>query len=115
MPWKEVSVMSQRWEFVELANQSKRNFTQLCRRFQISRDTGYKWLRRYQAHGRTGLEDRSRRPRQWPGRTNRTMEQRIVSLRDQHPAWGAWKIQARLKALGVEEVPAASTVHQVLR
>jgi len=43
------------------------------------------------------------------------MEQRIVSLRDRHPAWGAWKIQARLKALGVEEVPVASTVHQVLR
>jgi transposase InsO family protein len=117
MPWKEVSVMSQRWEFVELANQSKGNFTELCRRFEISRDTGYKWLnmRRYRAHGGAGLDDGSRRPRHSPGRTGRTMEQRIVSLRDHHPAWGAWKIQARLKALGVEGVPAPSTVHQVLR
>ena len=115
MPWKEVSVMSQRWEFVELASQSKGNFTELCRRFSISRDIGYKWLRRYRAEGPTGLENRSRRPRQSPGRTSRTMEQRIVSLRDSHPAWGAWKIQARLKALGLEGVPAPSTVHQVLR
>jgi transposase InsO family protein len=115
MPWKEVSVMSQRWEFVELANQSKGNFTELCRRFQISRDTGYKWLRRYRAQGGAGLEDGSRRPRHSPGRTGRMMEQQIVSLRDHHPAWGAWKIQARLQALGVEGVPAPSTVHQVLR
>jgi transposase InsO family protein len=115
MPWKEVSVMSQRWEFVELAKQSKGKFTELCRRFSISRDIGYKWLRRYRAEGPTGLENRSRRPHQSPGRTSRTMEQRIVSLRDSHPAWGAWKIQARLRALGLERVPAPSTVHQVLR
>ena len=107
--------MSQRWEFVELASQSQRNFTELCRRFQISRDTGYKWWRRYRAEGRAGLENRSRRPRQSPGRIGRIMEQRIVSLRDRHPAWGACKIQARLKALGVPGVPAPSTVHQVLR
>jgi hypothetical protein len=51
MPWKAVSIMSLRWEFVELANQSSVNFTQLCERFGISRDTGYKWLRRIESKG----------------------------------------------------------------
>ncbi|PYV44107.1 MAG: hypothetical protein DMG06_07870 [Acidobacteria bacterium] len=37
MPWKEVSVMSLRWEFVELASQSNVNITRLCQRFGISR------------------------------------------------------------------------------
>ena len=115
MPWKEVSVMSLRWEFVELASQSKVNITRLCQRFGISRDKGYKWLKRYRAEGLAGLEDRSRRPRQSPGRTSSEMEEQIVSLRDSHPAWGAWKIQARLKALGLAGVPAPSTVHQILR
>src|SRR5215471_16046426 len=100
MPWKEVSVMSLRREFVELASQPNVNVSQLCRRFDISRDTGYKWRRRYQAEGMAGLQDRSRCPRRSPRRTGREMERQIVSLRDRHPVWGAWKIQARLQALG---------------
>src|SRR5262245_45888461 len=100
MPWREVSVMSLRWEVVELANTSNVHCTQLWRRSGISRCKGYKWWKRYRAHGLAGLEDRSRQPRQSPRRTQPAMEEQIVSLRDTHPAWGAWKIQARLQALG---------------
>jgi hypothetical protein len=42
MPWNEVSIMSLRWDFVELASQRGVNFSGLCRRFQISRNNGYK-------------------------------------------------------------------------
>jgi len=115
MPWKEVSVMSLRREFVELASQPNVNVSRLCRRFGISRDTGYKWRRRYQAEGVAGLQDRSRCPRRSPRRTGSEMERQIVSLRDRHPVWGAWKIQARLQALGRPGVPSVSTVHQILR
>ena len=42
MPWKEVSVMSLKKEFVFLAiNGNECNFSHLCRRFGISRKTGY--------------------------------------------------------------------------
>ena len=46
MPWHEVSVMDQRREFVRLATQAGANRRELCRRFGISPDVGYKWLRR---------------------------------------------------------------------
>jgi transposase InsO family protein len=115
MPWKEVSIMSLRWEFVELASQPEVNFTQLCQRFGISRDKGYKWLKRYRVEGLAGLQDRSRRPHQSPRRTGTEMEQQILRLREAHPAWGAWKIQARLTTLEIPGVPASSTVHQILR
>lgn len=59
MPWKEVSTMSLRREFVELAQQEGANRRALCRRFGISRPTGYRWLRRYQAEGAAGLQNRS--------------------------------------------------------
>ena len=49
MPWSEVSVMDQRHEFVRLALQEGANRRELCRRFNISPDVGYKWLRRWQA------------------------------------------------------------------
>ena len=49
MPWQEVSVMDQRRELVRLAMQEGVNRGELCRRFGISRETGYKWLGRYAA------------------------------------------------------------------
>ena len=47
MPWREVSVMSARREFVRLAMQEGANRRELCRRFGISADIGYKWLGRW--------------------------------------------------------------------
>ena len=46
MPWREVSVMEQRLEFVRLARQQGANRRELCRRFGIHPATGYKWLSR---------------------------------------------------------------------
>jgi transposase-like protein len=51
MPWKETTTMSLRTEFIHLAGFTGTNFSQLCRRFGISRKTGYKWLKRYQEGG----------------------------------------------------------------
>jgi transposase-like protein len=61
MPWREVSVMDERREFVRLAMQEGVNRREPCRRFGISPDIGYKWLARWQAGDRE-LVDRSRRP-----------------------------------------------------
>ena len=69
MPWQEVSVVDQRLEFVRLAESGLVSFAELCRRFGVKRDTGYKWLERYRREGVDGLADRSRRPHRSPGRT----------------------------------------------
>ena len=63
MAWKERSVVSLRQEFVQLACQEEANIRALCRHYRISPTTGYKWLRRFEAEGVAGLEDRSRWPR----------------------------------------------------
>jgi transposase-like protein len=68
MPWNEVSVMDQRREFVRLALQEGANRRELCRRFGIRADVGYKWLRRWQA-GDHELADQSRRPKSTPKRS----------------------------------------------
>jgi hypothetical protein len=46
MPWKETTTMSQRTEFIRQVKSEDVNFSELCRRFAISRKAGYKWLRR---------------------------------------------------------------------
>ena len=69
MPWKECDRMSLRAELLALATQEGANFSVLCRRFGISRKTGYKWLRRFERDGPLGLADRSRRPQRSPRQT----------------------------------------------
>ncbi len=66
MPWQEVSIMDQRREFVRLARQEGANRRELCRRFGISAQTGYKWLARWEVGGDAALIDRSRRPQRSP-------------------------------------------------
>lgn len=114
MPWRKVSIMDQRREFIAFARQEGANISELCRRFGISRTTAYKWLRRAQQEGET-FQDRSRRPHRQPRRTPPEMEQRILEVRARHPAWGARKICSWLKRRGVLEVPSASTIHAVLQ
>jgi transposase InsO family protein len=114
MPWLEVSVMELRVEFVTLARQEGANIAALCRRYAISRKTGYKWLAR--ATGETAnLKDRPRRPQHSPRRTPPAMERAVLALRSHHPCWGGRKIARRLADLGEAKVPAPSTVTAILR
>jgi transposase InsO family protein len=112
MPWKEVLVMEQRREFVGLAMQEGVNRRELCRRFGISPNVGYKWLARFAADGE--LAERSRRPDTIPLRTDRAIEEHVLRVRDAHPAWGARKIARCLERDG-RRPPAVSTIHEILR
>lgn len=96
MAWKEVTIMSQRLEFVMLSLQKDANISQLCQRFGISRKTGYKLLKRYGEYGEEGLMNRSRRPNHSPKATTPEVEHLILELRDNHPAWGARKLKRRV-------------------
>ena len=80
MPWQEVTRVSLREEFVPLATQRGSNRRELCRRFGISPQTGYKWLARYALEGATGLCDRSRRPRHSPTRTVDELSERVINV-----------------------------------
>lgn len=115
MPWKSQSIMEQRREFIGLALLGDVSVAELCRRYGISRQSGFGWLRRYREAGDAELEGRSRRPHSVPKRCDAAVEARIVALRAAHPCWGGRKLARRLRVLGVPAVPAPSTVTQVLR
>lgn len=106
--------MSLRREFVELAHQSDVNIRALCRRFEISPKTGYKWLNRYaQGASIDALHDRSRQPHAQPARSTPQIEAAVVTLRQAHPAWGGRKIARRMLDLdGLTVAP--STVTAIL-
>jgi transposase InsO family protein len=116
MPWRELSIMDQREEFVRLALAPGANRRELCRRFGISRSKGYKWLARYAAQGRDGLANRSRRPHSSPVRTAAAVETQVLRIRAaSNNAWGGRKIAAVMAHNGELAIPAASTITEILR
>ncbi len=114
MSWKK-DLMSQRLEFITFAHHEGANIAELCRRFQISRKTGYKWLGRFARGGAALLVDQSRRPRRFPVITAAAVEAKVVALRHEHPTWGPRKLRRRLDDLGHTDLPAVSTVGRILR
>jgi transposase InsO family protein len=115
MTWKVETTVVVRREFVELCSVEGSNVSELCRRFGVSRKTGYKWLARYREAGGSGLEDRSRRPIHSPSQTEPVVASQVLALRAAHPAWGGRKLRRRLEDQGVGGVPAASTITEILR
>jgi putative transposase len=114
MPWRTATVSVERARFVLEAQQSDESFSEICRRFGISRPTGYKWLERGEKD-LTALADRSRRPLSCPHATSPELVERILKIRKRR-GWGARKIRRVLKnsMQAGASLPSIDTVHRIL-
>jgi transposase InsO family protein len=112
MAWRTVDVDEQRVRFVVAASREEKSFRDLCAEFEISRPTGYEWLRRYRTAGIAGVVEKSRRPHGSPRQTAAEIEERLVELRVQRPDWGARKLQVLLAREKIH-LPVI-TVHRIL-
>src|ERR1700746_3726212 len=110
MAWKTMDVQEQRVRFVVAAARKEKSLTALCREFEISRPTGYLWLKRYQEAGVGGLAEKSRGPRRSPNQTPLALEQEVVKVRGRYPDWGARKLQVMLDREQVQLPP--TTIHR---
>jgi putative transposase len=116
MPWKETDPEMERARFLALHAEGLYSMTELCARFGISRQCGYKWLERWEAQGVAGLADRSRKPHACPHHTPPTVEDAVVQLRKRYPHWGPKKLVAYLaRTQPALDLPAASTVGAILK
>ena len=116
MPWKDMSIMDAKIEFINEFRSGAWSMTELCRQFGISRTLGYKYLRRYQLQGLDGLAEVSRAPAAHPNQTAAFQESTIVALRKVHPKWGAETIITVLKDLHPDlPWPSISTGNEVLK
>src|SRR6266571_1940394 len=111
MGWMETCVVDERMRFVMAIERHEEAFAAVCRRFGVSRNTGYKWLERYEELGVAGLVDRSRAPLDHPQAVAAAIAERCVSVRRTHPSWGPVKVRAYLARREAETAwPAASTI-----
>jgi len=113
MPFKRVTKMESRKEFIELALKKEISLSELCRREGISRPTAYKWLQRYSEDPVSGLLDRSSTPR----KTQDEVEVSLLAQREKHSKWGARKLRQSLMNEGKHDglLPSVSTCHNILK
>ncbi|GBE63679.1 hypothetical protein MFM001_01410 [Mycobacterium sp. MFM001] len=93
------------------------NVSQFCRDRQISRQTFYKWRRRFGQDGLAGLQEQSRRPNSSPGQTPVAVEEAVLRKRKQLLEQGLdHGPQSIVWALQRDETPAPSpsTVWRIL-
>lgn len=98
MTWRIMSIIEERNKFIEeaLSNRRPISFIELCKNFNISTKTGYKWLNRFKNDGKKGLEDLSRIPHYQPTKITNEVESAVISIRQEFPKWGPKKIRMEL-------------------
>jgi transposase InsO family protein len=89
--------------------------TELCREFEIYRETGDKIFNRYKEEGISALADRSRPPARYANQLPPQIEALIVRCKKDRPHWRVHKIrELRIhRPPGDLRVPARSTIHAV--
>ena len=114
MPWKEFTVEYQRQQLCYRIVHQKEPVAAVCREYKVSPKTAYKWLARYRLAPDQPLVDRSRRPKSSPKRTPEVIEQKVLSIHDQH-RWGGRKINRLLLNERLDDTPSIRTITTVLK
>src|SRR5450759_5356805 len=116
MPWKASSVMEEKLRFIFEYELGERSMLELCRQYEIARETGYVWLRRYRETGVAGLLEHSRAAHRHGNQTPEEIEQMVVELRQAHMRWGPRKLKRVLERNEPGRTwPAASTIGALLK
>src|SRR3989449_68335 len=114
MPWRETAAMDERLQFVQDVHRPGWSIAELCRRYEVSRKTGYKWLRAYERGGPAALADGSHRPQTSPQATAPRIVRLILELQRRY-TWGARKVRRLLQArVPADQVPTKTTIHRIL-
>src|SRR5216683_5120098 len=79
MPWKASSVMEEKLRFLFEYELGEHTMSELCQWYEIARETGYVWLRRYRHAGVAGLVQHSRAAHGHGNQTPEDIEQMVLS------------------------------------
>jgi transposase len=92
--------------------QETRSISETARRWHTSRQTVRKWVRRYEAEGPEGLQDRSRRPHASPRQTPDDVGKQVLEAWER-TRYGRHRLALFLRAHGLDLSP--HTIRHILR
>lgn len=116
MTWKDTCPMQEKIQFISAYLSNSFTVAELCRRFGISRKTGYKWLSRYEIEGVDGLKERSKANHEPHNATELHLARRLLEVKHRYPEWGPKKIGLYLAKEEPNQIwPANSTIGEILK
>jgi len=108
--------MNEKLKFITTHQSGEYSMAELCRRFGISRKTGYKWICRYERTGISGLEEHSRAPHVHPNAVSLSQVRALLELKYRHSHWGPKKVHDWLLLNRPEHKwPAVSTISELYK
>jgi len=113
LPWKDFTVQLQRQSLCHRILNEGLSVAAAARQAGVSRKTIYKFLARKRADPAASLEDQSRRPRVSPSRSETSLEEAVLALRDRH-RFGARKIHTLLANQGTTPLCSIRTITAIL-
>ena len=116
MAWRLKKVEDQREYLVKSYLSKEKNMSDLCCELEVSRRTGYKWVKRYIEGGISALKDLSRAPKE-PYRVFSNDKLNLaLELKQRYPKYGPKKIHALLERHYPDQVwPCPSRLHQLFK
>ena len=116
MPWRTGGVMDEKLRFVFEYQRDEQTMTELCQRYEIARETGYVWLRRFRQYGAEGLVELNRAPVLHPNQTAAALEAAVLALRQAHMTWGPRKLKRILERdQSGRGWPSSSTMGEIVK
>jgi transposase InsO family protein len=116
MTWKTSDAQQARASFIAEVQRGEIDVVDLAESYGISRKTAYKWMARFKAGGWTGLEERSRAPRNHPNALTAEVERWVLECKARWPKWGAPKLLVKLRAqVGAQRCPSESSISRILQ
>jgi transposase InsO family protein len=106
--------MEQRYDAVTMVMRDGFSITEIAAKFNVSRQTVYRWLAKYEEGGLVALDDESHRPHHVPHQMDGACEVRVLDLRKRHPLWGPKRLQFELERAGVTPVPSHMSIYRAL-
>ena len=116
MAWENFKVEKQRLQLVHDYIQKRSSMTDLCKRYGISRKTGYKWNQRFSEYGEEGLRDLSRAPHSPNHQYTNTQIDKAIDFKLRKRNWGPKKILVKLKEqYPNEEWPSPTRLYEIFK
>ncbi len=85
--------MEQRYDHVTMVMRDGFSITEIAAKFNVSRQTIYRWLAKYEAGGLGALGEEPHRPHHVPHQMGGVLKVRVLDMRKRHPLWGPKRIQ----------------------
>jgi putative transposase len=116
MSWKDTNENKEKLKFIGEWLTGEFSVTDLCKRYSISRKTGYKLINRFNEEGEQAFRPKSHARHNHPNATSYGVQHRIIELKHRFPKWGPEKLRDWLLINEGHQIwPAVSTIGDILK